>query len=192
MPKQPNQKRTTPTQGELAELAESHLYYEIAMLISGVTEEYRRTHEHRGIMKLDRAHPARAQRTAFFESTLLHARVLDDFLTQPPGRYPDDVWAGDYFTNSNDWTPPKDGPLARTPSVFPGEEVKVSINKQLAHFSLRRLQQTPFYLPEIANAVLADMNKFARNERNCCYTELEGVRNLIAGVAVRGVQSGDS
>ena len=190
MPKQPS--RTPPTHDELAELARTHLYYEVAMLISGATEEHRRTRERSDLMCLDRAHPARTHRTAFFESVLLHARVLDDFLTKPPGYNPDDVWAGDFFTDSQKWIPPEPGPLAGTPSVFPGEAVKVSINKQLTHFSLRRLKQTHFYVDQIAFAVIIAMGRFANDERNRCYSELEGVRNLIAGAALPGMQPGGS
>jgi hypothetical protein len=100
-----------------------------------------------------------------------------DFLTVERGRNSEDVWAGDYVPN---WQPPNPGPLARVPAVTPhGLPVRDSINKQLAHFSLTRLQQTKFYLDRIVDAIIHDMKDFAENAKNVCYQELQGVRDLL-------------
>lgn len=169
--------RIGPTTEELAQLASVHLYYEVAMLRGANAEHKQRRRDRPDMMELDRADPTRIGCMAFFESALLHARVLNDFLTLPPeGHREDDVWAGDYIKN---WKPPTPGPLKRTVSVAKGRGVKEMINKQLAHLSLKRLHQTPFYVSEITRAVVEDMTRFANDTNNVCYAELEGVRNLL-------------
>jgi hypothetical protein len=113
---------------------------------------------------------------AFFEAAVMHARVLNDFLTVTPNRYPDDTWAGDYIKN---WKAPSPSPLKRAVSVAPGRGVKETINKQLAHFSIKRLQQTAFYIGKITAPVIHDMSTFANDTDNVCYSELEGIRALL-------------
>ncbi|MGO9102303.1 MAG: hypothetical protein ACLP9Y_23795, partial [Mycobacterium sp.] len=75
----------------------------------------------------------------------------------------DDVWAGGYVPN---WQPPSPSPLDRVPSVVPGQLGRDSINKQLAHFSVLRLQQTAFRVGLIAREVVHDMRTFADNPNN--------------------------
>ncbi|OBA70604.1 hypothetical protein A5641_12195 [Mycobacterium sp. 1554424.7] len=169
--------RTAPTKAQLDELAEIHLYYEVAMLRGGRAEQDRHRDQRHDLMSLDRADPARVATMAFFEAALMHARVLNDFLTVPPSeRNRDDVWAGDYVTN---WRPPNPGPLERVPPVISGQPVRDSINKQLAHFSLLRLQQTKFYVGLVADEVTRDMKDFAENPNNVCHQSLQGVRDLL-------------
>ena len=162
-----------PSRAELAEMAQTHLFYEVAMLRGARTEEARRRSP--DPRPLERDNPKRIACMAFFESALIHARVLNDFLTVPPS-HPDDVWAGHYFDN---WSAPDPAPLTRSVSVDPALTVKATINKQLAHLSLARLQQTPFYMGQITKAVLDDMRVFAEDEANSCYQELAGVRTLL-------------
>ena len=127
--------------------------------------------------------------TAFFETTLLHARVLNDFLTLEPTvrDKPDDIWAGDYLPA---WQPPATAPLDRVPSVLKGRPVRDSINKQLAHFSLERVTHTKFWFSTVVDEVLADMKTFAEDNSNVCYAELAGVRlhdmrHTCASLAIR-------
>ncbi|KQH78060.1 hypothetical protein AO501_20100 [Mycobacterium gordonae] len=171
--------RITPTTAQLAELANTHLYYEVAMLRGALAEQDKRRAETPHIRDLDRDDPIRIACMAFFEAALIHARVLDDFLTLPPpnsGRNADDIWAGDYVPN---WQPPNPSPLDRANPVVPGQKVRDSINKQLAHFSVLRLQQTAFYVGRITAEVLHDLKLFAEDTNNVCYQELQGVRDLI-------------
>jgi hypothetical protein len=92
-------------------------------------------------MELDRADPKRTACMAFFESALLHARVLHEFLAEPPKRE-DDVWAGHYVPG---WTPCNGGkgPLGRV-GAGRGRDVRASIHKQLAHMSSERLKQVKY------------------------------------------------
>ena len=66
-------------------------------------------------------------------------------------------------------------------SVAPGRGVKETINKQLAHFSIKRLQQTKFYIGKITDALIHDISTFANDTDNVCYSELEleGIRALL-------------
>lgn len=153
--------RTPPTPEQLAALAEKDLYYEVAMLL-GVLRQYKIC---RGdvpdFYALDRAHPYRVECSALFESALLHCRVLDEFLTEKPresGPYADSVWAGDYFA---EWRPREPGPLVRAVSVSEGQNVKTTLNKQLTHFSVKRLDQAKFVIDHIIDEVAKDMRDFA-------------------------------
>jgi hypothetical protein len=82
-------------------LAEKDIYYEVAMLRGGRAEQDMRRAETPDMMQLDRSDPTRVACMAFFETVLLHARVLNDFLTVAPAANPDDVWAGDYVPNGS-------------------------------------------------------------------------------------------
>lgn len=152
--------RKAPTADQLAKLAEKDLYYEVAMLLGAKQQLAQVGSKVKDFDALDRADPRRVERSVAFESTLLHCRVLDEFLTKPPrqsGSYSDSVWAGDYVAG---WQPPNPGPLVRAVSLTPGQDVKVTINKQLTHFSLARLNQAKFYVDHIAEEVANDMRKF--------------------------------
>jgi hypothetical protein len=160
-------------------MAKIHLHYEVAMLRGGLAEQNLRREKYPDIRsaKYDRANPRRIACMAFFEAALMHARVLNDFLALRPNRNPDDVWAGDYIEN---WQPPNPGPLARGQlAAFPGRPVKVLINKQLAHFSIKRLEQRTFGMQQIVGEVVCDMRRFANDTSNVCYAELKGVRALL-------------
>jgi hypothetical protein len=171
--------RTPPTKKQLAEMARIHLYYEVAMLRGGLAEQNLRRKKYPNIRsaRYDRADPRRIACMAFFEAALMHARVLNDFLAVRPNRYEDDVWAGDYIEN---WQAPNPGPLARGQIAFHGRPVKGLINKQLAHFSLNRLNQSGFGMQEIVGEVVRDMRTFANDTSNICYAQLEGVRGLLS------------
>jgi hypothetical protein len=176
--------RVPPTRAELTSLAEIHLYYEVAMLRGADTENRNRRARCTNIEQLDRDDSDRIACMAFFESTLLHARVLNDFLTfDPATKGWDDVWAGDYVPG---WVPPTTAPLDRVPSVLPnGRPVRDSINKQLAHFSVERLNQEKFWFPTLVNEVFADLRTFANDMNNVCHAELAGVRDLLSRTAWR-------
>jgi hypothetical protein len=153
---------------------EIHLYYEVAMLLSAKAEHRALRKSVPNFKQLDRADPDRTRVATFFETTLLHCRVLDEFLTDDPAsNYPDNVWAGDYL---DDWEAPDPGPLKRSISVKPGSDVKTTINKQLAHFSLRRLDQATFYVDHIAEEVIKDMRTFATRAVD---QHLAGVSRLL-------------
>jgi hypothetical protein len=170
--------RTPPARAELVALAEKHIYYEVAMLRGGRAEQNRRRAERPDLMRLDRSDPTRIACMAFFEAVLLHARVLSDFLTVAPADHVDDIWAGDYVPN---WQPPSPSPLARVRGVTPSDRpLRDSINKQLAHFSLTRLQQHKFYIDHVADEVLRDISTFADDPTNVCHSELRGVRVLLS------------
>ena len=64
-----------PDKAELIELAEKHLYYEVAMLRGVSAEHSRRRREQPGIEKLDRADPERIACMAFFEAALAYAQA---------------------------------------------------------------------------------------------------------------------
>lgn len=76
-------------------------------------------------MDVERADPRRIARTAFFETVLLHARVLHDFLAGPP--VDDDVWAGHYIEAGN--------PSSRSTEICES-------NQQAAHALRRRAPAT--------------------------------------------------
>lgn len=146
--------------------------------VAGLQREHRR---HRDALpnfeKLDRADPKRVGCIAYFETTLLHARVLDEFLTvKPRGKFEDNVWAGDYIDT---WKAPAPGPLARSVSVKKGQDVRTTINKQLAHLSLYRLDQAPFYVDHIADEVVKDMRVFT-SRAIVEHASLAGVHRLLA------------
>jgi hypothetical protein len=162
---------------DLAELAETHLYYEVAMLRGAVAEHAKRRNEYSGLMTLDRSDPKRLATMAYFEIVLMHSRVLNDFLTVTPSSGSDDVWAGHYVAN---WQAPSPAPLDRVAHVTPGRTVKQSINKQLAHFSDERLRQRTFQIATTAQEVLDDIATFATHPSNVCFAELKGVRSLLA------------
>lgn len=171
--------RTAPSKAELAELATTHLYYEVAMLRGSGAEHRRRRIERPDIEGLNRAAPERVSCMAFFEAALMHARVLNDFLTARPNtkRYPEDVWAGDYITN---WKAPNPGPLKRSEAIGSNRAIKDAIDKQLAHLSIRRVRgQRRFDIDGIVDAFVHDMSVFANDLDNRCYAELEGVRHLL-------------
>jgi hypothetical protein len=153
-----------PSQADRGALV-THLYYEVAMLRGGMAELKARNFP--GVMKLDRADPMRIARTSFLETALLHARVLHDFLTE--AKYDDDVWAGHYIAR---WQPT--APLDRIRSGL-----KQAINKQLAHFSGKRLQQQRFPMDAIEREVLADVRKFIDHPANAHQADLIAVRNLL-------------
>jgi hypothetical protein len=139
-----------------------HLHYEVSMLRGGLAEFQARDVD--GVMDRDRADPRRIARTAFFETVLLHARVLHDFLAGPP--VDDDVWAGHYV---EDWEPLK--PLDR--------ELRKAINKQLMHFSGKRLQQRRFPMAAIADTIRDGVRAFVQHDDNKNRADLDGVRELL-------------
>ena len=126
----------------------------------------------------DRADPERVACMSFFEAALMHARLLNDFLTARPGkRFPDDVWAGDYITG---WTAPDPGPLQRAQCFGSNRAIKDAIDKQLAHLSIRRVRgQEDIDVAVIVDAIVQDMKTFAKDETNVCYEDLNGVRELL-------------
>lgn len=167
--------RTPPTQAELAALAENHLHYEVAMLRGSIAEYSQRYNANLNITTLPRNDAGRIACMAFFEVVLLHSRILDEFLVGPPRQ--DDVVAADYIPN---WVPPAPRPLDRVQQVAASAlVVRSSINKQLAHFSLERLQQSRFYVEQVANEVLHDIAVFANDTANTCHAELQAVRDLL-------------
>jgi len=165
---------------DLAQLAEKDLYYEVAMLSGAAAEHRQRRSAYPGLMGLDRDNPKRVATMAYFELVLMHARVLHDFLTVKPSGL-DDVRVGHYIPN---WQPPNPGPLDRVPRVSSRLTLKRSINKQLAHFSDERLKQQKFHVDLVATEVLADMQTFANDTTNQCYTELKGIRTLLSRATV--------
>jgi hypothetical protein len=51
--------RTPPTKAELTEMAQVHLYYEVAMLLGAGAEQDHRRNQRPDMMNLDRADPVR-------------------------------------------------------------------------------------------------------------------------------------
>jgi len=159
------------TKDDLLRIAETDLYYEVAMLRGGLAG-----HEQAWELKplqYGQDHPIRIAWAVNFEAALLHARVLNDFLTGDPRsrRYRDDVFAGDFIPN---WQPPTPGPLCRI-----GPEVKRNIDKQLAHLSSKRVTREDLNAHRIVTEVLSDMRTFAFDPRNVCYDALRGVRDIL-------------
>lgn len=155
-----------------------HLEYEVSMLRGALVEYHARDwHGIRG--SLDRADPERIARTSFFEVLLLHARVLNEFLSgTDDDKRDDDLWAGDYF-NTGDWNPVCQ-PLNWVGSVAAGLTVAETINKQLAHLSTTRIQQWRFHLERVEREVVAGMREFANDTKNLNYSNMERLRELLA------------
>ncbi|GAB7141754.1 hypothetical protein LRC484719_03390 [Mycobacterium riyadhense] len=141
------------------------------MLRGALAEQTLMRRKHPGMhARYDRADPIRIACMVNFEAVLLHARILNDFLTVEP-RYPDDAWAGDFIVN---WQPPNPSPLKRIRPLL-----REQINKQLAHFSLKRVGHKGFPMDQIVNEVMRDMGTFANDTTNVCHAELAGVRTLL-------------
>ncbi|MDF3338201.1 hypothetical protein P3H80_12260 [Mycolicibacterium septicum] len=167
--------RTPPSDDQRREMIE-HLEYEVAMLRGGLLEFVAKNAATPNVMALDRTHVTRIRRTAYFEVVLLHARLLDEFLTKKPTR-DDDLWAGDFFTPGA-WAP-ADGPLDRVASISgTGLTVRQTIHKQLAHISTARLSQSKFYIQPCVNAVVVGMSAFANDRGNRNYADLNRMREM--------------
>lgn len=130
-----------------------HLEHEVAMFC-GALAEFTEL-DVPDVLKLKRDDPVRIRRTAFFEVALLHARVLDEFLLSKPTR---DDWCAGHVVEG--WKP-EDGPLDRVPSLSTSNlSVRESINKQLAHMTTERLQQSDFRLRDVAEEIIRGMREF--------------------------------
>lgn len=130
-----------------------HLEHEVAQFL-GALAEFTALDEP-GVLDLDRADPVRIRRTAFFETVLLHVRLLDDFLGTEPQRR-DDFWAGHFI---DDWE--TSSPLSGLPPPTPGGlSVRECINKQLAHLTTARLSQQDFPIRDMADAIIGGLRDF--------------------------------
>jgi hypothetical protein len=64
--------RKPPTKAQLAEMAQAHIYYEVAMLRGGLAEQDRLRNQYPELTnRFDRADPRRIECMAFFEAALL-------------------------------------------------------------------------------------------------------------------------
>jgi hypothetical protein len=111
------------TSSELDALADSHVRYEVAMVVAQAGEWCRR-YPH-GMPPLDGLRDPVAD-DALLEAALVHLRLLDDFLDSR-GQHPCDVRAS-YWIPRSSWRPKKWLPAG----------VRRRINWQVAHLSLCR------------------------------------------------------
>lgn len=151
-----------------------HLEHEVSMLRGGHAEFLR--HNQPDYKKFDRADTVRVVRTSFFEVTLLHARLLDEFLTWGKGKSGDDIWAGDYIP---DWDG-SIGPLDKVPSLSKQSlTVRATLNKQLAHVSTARALQASFYVDVVVREVVDRMRDFAVAPTNLNHSGFARLRELV-------------
>jgi hypothetical protein len=149
-----------------------HLEHEVVMFFGALAEFT--DNDLAGVLALDRDDPIRIRRTAFFEVVLLHARLLDEFLSQEPKR-PDDFWAGDFVPG---WH--LTSPLAQVaPLTRGGPSVRDSINKQLAHLTLTQLQRQDFRLRDLTNAIIAGLRKFVEHRHIAGAPEFEQLHEWV-------------
>lgn len=166
--------RFTPDQ--LEEIATKHLPYEVAMLIGANKQhrEWQAKTPRLDTLALD--DPQRVTCTMWFEGVLIHARVLHEFLTIGDRKRSDDVWAGDFLA---DWNAPNPGPLNRAISASPDLDVKKTIDKQLAHMTIRRINKVGFVVSHIAAAVVEDMRLFT-DQAVPTHPSLAAVQKLLS------------
>lgn len=144
-------KRRHFTREELSEFAQEHLSYEMGMAAHLATH-----------WRVAPALLGPVSHSAFLVATLVHLRLLDDFVnrTERPthddvdseGRVrsrveTDDVLAVDYLPS---WTPRE---------RLPRKERR-AVNAQVAHLSMRRTRGRPWDAIELARTVLGECDRF--------------------------------
>lgn len=105
-------------------------------------------------------------RNAFLESLLIHARVLQEFLTAKPGRHNDDALATHFVPA---WS--------ANLRVVTGHLV-TRMHKQLAHLSLERENKELWPVVQIADDVLSELRRFLTEARAHGYLLSEVEREL--------------
>lgn len=153
-----------------------HVEYEVIMLLGAAAELDKR--DTGRVMELEIDHPERMARTAFLEVFLIHARALDEFLSNNPGR-PDDLWAGDYLGTA--WAERSIVPVYE--EGYSGgplhSGVRQRINKQLAHVTTKRMDKEKFPLAAIAADIRMTLSDFAENEAIRDKPEFDRLRALV-------------
>jgi hypothetical protein len=154
-----------------------HIEYEVIMLLSAAAEFDKRD---RGrVMELAIDDPKRTARTAFLEVFLLHARALDEFLSDRRARS-DDLWAGDYV-GATVWAERSTVPVYKEGRS--GGPLRVvdrqRINKLLAHVTTKRMDKDEFPLAAIAGDIHMALGEFVRHETIRDKPEFDRLRALV-------------
>ena len=122
---------------DLRAFAEEHVCYEVEMLI--------------GTSRMLSPQPRSVADNAMLESFLVHARLLDDFLTlkvpKPGSKFEDDVVAGHYIMK---WTP----------RTILTEADRDLVNKFVAHLTSGRMTKEPVPVLALRAKVLSGFQRF--------------------------------
>ena len=136
-------------QQRLQTFADGSLAYEASMLYETTAELVRRLIPSPEA-EVSMSGEETSMRNALLESLLIHARVLQEFLTAAKGKHPDDVLAVQFVP---DWE--------ANLQVVVGDLV-VRMHKQLAHLSLARERKQSWPIIQIADDILEEMGRFSR------------------------------
>ncbi|PVY32288.1 hypothetical protein C7458_10231 [Williamsia muralis] len=151
-----------------------HLEYEVIMLRA--TKRDYQTLPNTG--SLPYADPRRVHRNALFESFLVHARLLDEFLNKTPeSGVDDDVWASHYVAG---WV--GRSPLHEIRFDDWAYSTRQAVNKNLMHLSSVRLQEPqPWLLLRIESGLRAHLQAFVAHPDNRFRAHLDGLHRLLEG-----------
>ena len=154
-----------------------HIEYEVIMLLSAGAEFDKRDSDE--VMELAIDDPERTARTAFLEVFLLHARALDEFLSDRRGR-PDDLWAGDYVGDTA-WAEGSTVAMYKEGRsggpLFSADRTR--INKLLAHVTTKRMDKDHFPLASIARDIRMALGEFVRHQTISDKPEFDRLRALV-------------